>query len=113
MALRYAADAALLKRNGAEPGTAEIEIIGEDLPPGEPVRIRLTTEQPLTVKAEAVLREKLGVSRSAFDRMLSDGRLVCVSGQDLKKAKLSGKTVIELYGVPVGGDATSSQEYRN
>lgn len=103
LALRYAADTALLKQNGAEPEQPEIGIIGPettlanvDVPPGEPLRIRLIAEQPLAVRAEAILRGKLGLSRSEFERMLSIRRLVCVSGHDLKKARLSGEIIVEL-----------------
>lgn len=96
LALRYAADAALIKRNGAQPGQPDIEVVGADIAHGESVRIRLIPEQPLEIKAATVLRKKLGLSGSEFDKLLASGTLVCVSGHDLQKSKLSGEIIVEL-----------------
>jgi len=96
LAARYAADAALIKRNGAEPRRPEIEIAGPDIGAGESARIRLVAEQPLEVRVETVLRRKLGLSRSGFDRLLSGGKLVCLSGHNLKKCRLAGEITVEL-----------------
>ncbi|MCL2083760.1 MAG: DUF1062 domain-containing protein [Oscillospiraceae bacterium] len=96
IATRCASDAALIKHSGAEPGPPEIEITGEDAGRGEPVQIRIAPEQPLKIRAEHVLRKKLGLSRGGLDKALSSGRLVCVSGHDLKKCALSCEVVVEL-----------------
>lgn len=96
LAMRYATDAALLKRNGAEPGIPEIEIQGDAVDFTEPVRIELTAEWPAEYKAATAIREKLGASRSQFDRLCESGRILCTSGQNLKKCKLTGKIVIEI-----------------
>lgn len=92
----YATDAALLKSNGAEPGVPEIEIQGDTVDLTEPVSIELTAEWPAKYKAATAIREKLGVSRSQFDRLCENGKIVCTSGKNPKKCKLTGKIVIEI-----------------
>ena len=96
LALRYALDASLVKRNGAEPQPPEFQICGEDAGQTRPLRIHLRTALPLDIRAEAVLRKGLGLSRKGFDGMLSSGALVCVSGQALKKCKLSGEIIVDV-----------------
>lgn len=96
LAMRYATDAGLIKRNGAEPGIPEMEILGEQADLSEPVRIRVIAEWPSESRAAAAVRGKLGLSRSEFDKLYESGRLVCTSGQDLKKCRLSGAIVLEI-----------------
>jgi len=96
LAKRYAADTSLLKRNGAEPGQPEVEIIGEAVVASDyPLRIHLVSELSLELKASAVLRKKLDLSRKEFDRMIESGKLICTSGHDLKKCKLAGEIIVE------------------
>ena len=83
--MRYATDAALLKRNGSEPGIPQMKILGETIDFTEPICVELTAEWPSEQKASAAVREKLGISRSRFDRLCKEGRIRCVSGQNLKK----------------------------
>lgn len=96
LAMRYATDAALLKRNGAEPGIPEIEILGDTVDFTEPVCIELTAEWPSEYKTATAVRNKLGISRSRFDRLCERGRIVCTSRQNLKKCKLAGTIIIEI-----------------
>ena len=96
LAMRYATDAALLKRNGSEPGIPEIEIQGEAIDFTEPVCVELTAKWPSEQRASAAVREKLGISRSRFDRLCEEGRIRCISGQNLKKCRLSGTIVLEI-----------------
>ena len=96
LAIRYASDAALLKRNGSEPGTPEIEVLGEKIDFTEPVLIELTAEWPAEQKAAAAVREKLGISRSQFARLCDSGRIRCISGQNLKKCRLASTIVLEI-----------------
>ena len=63
LAMRYATNTALIRKNGGEPGLPDIEIAGEDIGIGEP-----------------------GAS----------GKLRCVSGQDIRKCKLTGEIIIEI-----------------
>lgn len=96
LAMRYATDMALLKRNGAEPEPPTIEILGEAIDFTEPVRIELTAEWPAEYKTAAAIREKLGISRSRFDGLCESGRILCTSGQNLKKCRLAGTIVVEI-----------------
>lgn len=96
LAMHYATDSALIKRNGAESGQPEYEILGEDIKQNESARIHLMPEQPTEIKAETILRKKLCLSRNEFDRLLLSERLVCVSGQNLKKCKLSTEVIVEF-----------------
>ena len=96
LAMRYAADAALLKRNGVEPGIPEIEILGDTVDFTEPVSIELTAEWSAGYKAATAIRDKLGISRSQFDRLCESGKILCTSGQNLKKCRLTGTIVIEI-----------------
>lgn len=96
LAMRYAADAALIKRNGAEPRQPEIDMDGEEIELSEDLRIRIIPEQPLEIKAEAVFRKKSGLSRVELDKLMSNERLVCISGHDFRKCKLSDEVVVEI-----------------
>ncbi len=96
LAMRYATDSALVRRCGAEPAVPEIEIVGEPVSLSEPARILLRAEWPSEMKASAALRQKLGLSKSAFHTLCETGGIVCVSGHNLQKCRLSGDIVIEL-----------------
>ena len=96
LAMRYASDAALLKRNGSEPGIPEIEVLGEEIDFTEPVCVELISEWPAEYKAAAAVREKLGISRSQFDRLFESGKIRCISGQNLKKCRLAGTIILEI-----------------
>jgi len=96
LALYYGSNAPLIKKNGGEPGAPSVEIEGEQVSLEEPVRIHLMAEQVIEVKALAVLRDRLGLSRSEMSRICDSGRLRCVSGQDIAKCKLAGEIVIEI-----------------
>ena len=96
LAMRYAADVALIKRNGAEPGIPPVEILGEPVDLSESARIRLTAERPSAAKAAAAIRNKLGLSRKRFEEMCDSGKLVCTSGQDLKRCTLTGTILLEI-----------------
>lgn len=95
--LQCAIDTALIRRNGAEPSLPEVECIGEDTSLDEPMELHITAEQPLEIKPAALLRNKLGLSRSAFERMLAQGQITCVSGHDLSKCSLCSNMVIQIH----------------
>jgi hypothetical protein len=96
LSMHYAADTALIKQNGGEPGLPEIEVSGESVDTAETVRIELIAEQSSGYSAASIIRSKLGLSRSEFIRFCESGRLVCVSGQNLKKCKLAGTIILEI-----------------
>lgn len=96
LAMRYATDAALLKRNGAVPGVPELTVLGPDVAGETPVCIELDAPWPAAYKAAAAIRQKLGLSRSRFDQLCESGRLACLSGQNMKKCSLAGTFLLEL-----------------
>lgn len=96
LALHYASNAPLIKKNGGDPGIPLVEIEGEQVSLKEPVRIHLIAEQVMEVEVLAILRNQLGLSRSEMEQMCDSGRLRCVSGQDIKKCRLVGEIVIEI-----------------
>lgn len=80
LAWRYAFDAALLKRNDAVIDPAvELAICGQVLEPSVLAQgaatITLTAEYPLSVRLDALLAPQLGLSRSAFERLIASGRI--------------------------------------
>ena len=95
LALQYATDMGLIKRNGAEPVQPEVEISGDEVKRTELSRIHLIPETPLDIRAEGILRKKMGLSHSGLDRLLESGSLACISGHNLKKCKLKEEIVIE------------------
>ena len=92
----HAVDAALIKRNGAEIDTAEAQIIGDDINFPEAATIRITSKYPMEIKAAALIRKKLRLSRSAFENMCELGKIVCTSGQNLKKCKMNGEIIFQI-----------------
>ena len=96
LAMQYATNTALLKRNGATPGVPELTLLGEDIDCAPPVCIELTATWPAEHRAAAAIRQKLGLSRSRFDQLCESGRLICHSGQNLKKCNLAGTFYLEL-----------------
>jgi hypothetical protein len=96
LAMRYATDMALIRKNGSEPAPPAFEILGESVEPYTPARIALIAEWPLACKAAPAIRGKLGLSKSMFDLMYAQQKIVCTSGQNLKKCGLTGTIHIEL-----------------
>lgn len=79
-AWRFAFDAALLKRNDAAIDPAvELSVGGPSLESwmlaqGE-VMVKLVADYPLSVRLDALLAPRLGLSRSAFARLVAAGRI--------------------------------------
>ena len=53
-------------------------------------------QRSLEFKTETVLRQKLKLSRSEFDKLLAGGNLLCTSSHNLKKCKVSRDVAVEL-----------------
>lgn len=81
-------DVELLKRNGAEIGEAAYRIIGEDISLGSAVQLHIKSEYSSQLKLSKLLREKLSLSRSAFDRMIETGQINGSQGIKIKKSRL-------------------------
>lgn len=100
LARRFERDLALLRANGAEPEPADFIVTGDDIPPGEECAVTLSCELPMDIRASAVLREKLGISRSRFDKMASQSLIRCSSGQDPAKCRLTGELTFYIAPLP-------------
>lgn len=96
LAARYAADTALLRRNGAEVLPPEVLVTGGEVPPEQPCEIHLTSDFPLEARIGRLLCSKLQISHSRLARLLADGRLRCLSGQDPQRDKLARPVVLRL-----------------
>jgi Uncharacterized protein conserved in bacteria len=96
LAQQYAMNAELLKQNGAEVGVPDYEIIGEAVPAGEEVRLRIGSPAALPIKAAAVLRKKLCLSQREFEQFCTEGNIREENGRELKKCRLSAETVLLL-----------------
>lgn len=85
---KYAMDIELLKRNGSEIGTADYRIIGEDIPLDSAVQLHIKSDYSSQLKLSKLLRDKLLLSRSAFDRMIEKGQITSLQGVKLRKSRL-------------------------
>lgn len=102
LAMRYAMDLALLRKNGAEIKLPAFQVIGEDISLEKAARIKIQSQYVLPLKAACVLRTKLGVSQREFDALLLNKRIVSDAGQDLKKCRLaSEETIVEVFPRPI------------
>ena len=96
LALLYATDTARLKQCGSEPCPCVVSIEGEDIELFDDTEIHLTAKLPTSVRIAAILREKLKLSRSAYERMCAGGNIVCISGHDLQKGKMNGDIIVQI-----------------
>lgn len=96
LAKRYASDIALIKHNGGEPGMPTIKVLGESVDLQVPTKLHILPEYPMEIRVSAFLRSQLELSRSEYDRLCENETIRCISGQDLKKCKLSGEIVLEI-----------------
>jgi hypothetical protein len=96
LAMLHATDAALIKRNGADCGAVRTEAIGEEFDWSEPAEICLAAKWGMEIKAATLIREKLGLSRNAFEKMCEQRKIVSLSGQNLEKCKMNGKIVLQV-----------------
>lgn len=90
LAMERAMDQDLIRQNEVQAGPIPHETRGQlpVLPLEEPVRILIKSPYDVPIKVSDILREKLGLSRSAFKRMTDDGLLHMEDGSDIRKRKL-------------------------
>ncbi|MCC0782527.1 DUF1062 domain-containing protein [Clostridioides sp. ES-S-0108-01] len=93
---QYAMNVELLHRNGAEAGIPKYKIVGQEININDLTQLRIVSKYPSQLKVSILLREKLGLSRKAFDEMLDFGAIKSISGVDLKKSKLNYEIVLEV-----------------
>ena len=91
--LHCAVNTALIRRNGAEPRMPEVELVGVD----EPLELHITAERPLEIKPAALLRKKIGLSKSTYDRMLACRQIVCISDHELTVCRPCGEMIIQMH----------------
>lgn len=87
LALECALDAGLLKGNGARRGPVDFAVEGE-LPGDEDCRVEIHAEGLSGIRLAAVLRAKLGLSRSELEQLVGAGDVACADGADALAAKL-------------------------
>lgn len=96
LAAQYAMDVDLLKRNGAAPGDVRYEIVGEDIPPGTCARIVVESPYPVRQSLAKLLRQRLSLSKRAFDAMVDAGMIAMEDGSNIAKARLHRQAIV-LY----------------
>ncbi len=94
LARRYAMDAELLNRNGAETEAPAYCVEGEAADFTAGTRLRIVCDAPCSLKAAKVVREKLSLPRSAFEDMAARGVIRMESGADIRRARLQTETFV-------------------
>lgn len=100
LARKYAMDFELIKRNGAETEEPLYSIAGEEIPLGHEVRVVIKSPFPSTLRVAKVIREKLSLSRKAFDTLIANNIIRLEKGGDIYKCKLNEDTVVVFKGHP-------------
>lgn len=93
---RYATDAALLRRNGAEVQPPPFAVEGEI--PSEEAEVTIDCSFPSLIKLEAVLRQKLSLSHRALANALANGAIVEKTGQDIRRCMVRDGSVLFIQG---------------
>jgi hypothetical protein len=99
LSLLHATDSALIKRNGAQCNGADVDIVGQSIcfdEINEAVQIHLTSKWPLENKASKLIRHKLDLSSNEYEKKCAEGKIICLSGHNLKKCKMNGMVVIQI-----------------
>lgn len=98
LANRYAADPGFLRKNGAELGLPEYEIIGESFSLEEETELEIISDWDSPIKISGLLRRKLSLSGSSYEALVQSGSITSPEGRDLMKGKL--KTGVLLHFCP-------------
>ncbi len=88
LAERYAMDIRMLQKNGAEFSLPAYSVLGDVFLLDETVEVELKSKYRFPIKVSSIIREKLHLSQKEYQRMVMDGRIQSVSGQDLTKCRL-------------------------
>ena len=96
LAMTYATDTALIKRNGAECSIAEVEVVGMEYDWKDAAEIHLISKWSLENKTASLIRQKLNLSGNTFDKMCEEGKITCLSGQNLRKCKMAGEVIFQV-----------------
>jgi len=106
LALKYAMDAGLLKKNGAVLMPSDYCIIGDEVDITKAVRLEITTKYQSGLKVAQVIREKLSLSRGDFEKLAVRGWFRMENKADITRCKLCRGAV-----VLIGGDLDSSNKH--
>lgn len=98
LARRYAMDAGLLEKNGAEVETPPYSILGDDIDLGQETRVKIVSPYPSRVRLAKIIREKLSLSKRTFEELVSAGVIRTENGADIHKCRLQGGTYILIDG---------------
>ncbi|MEM1484469.1 DUF1062 domain-containing protein [Oscillospiraceae bacterium PP1C4] len=96
LAKQHAMDMELLRRNGAEVGSPDYTIVGDEVCVDKPTELHIISKYSCRLKVSTILREKLSLSQKAFDQMLACEQIKSISELDLRKCKLSGEAVLMI-----------------
>jgi hypothetical protein len=92
----HATNSSLIKRNGAVCNVTDAQIIGQDYLWDEPTEIHLVSKYPIENKIASLIRQKLCISGNRFDQLCNDGKIVSLSGQNLKKGKMKYSVIFQI-----------------
>lgn len=94
LAKKYAMDTDLIGKNGAEASLPKYKILGDDINFDTPIELHIKSFYQSRVKVASLLREKMNLSKKAFEQMITRGIIRSVEGLDLKKCRLKGNTIL-------------------
>lgn len=97
LAERFAMDAGMLQRNGAETGLPLYTIAGADFSPDEAVTLVIQSKYNVPIKVSAILRKKLHLSHKDILCRIAHRRIRSIPEQDLRCCKLNGGIIL-LFG---------------
>lgn len=101
LAQRYAMDTELLKRSGAEIDAPSYSIIGEMIDFTKDVKLKIVSKYSEKVKVSKILREKLSLTKTGFDEMVSNGVIRLENGADIHKCKLQHDIAVLISGASI------------
>ena len=96
LAMKHAADSALIKQTGAKCNIADVCVVGQDYFWDEPVKIRLTSKWSPENKISSIIRQKLNISGNSFSKLLVECKITCLSGHNLKKSKMNDAIILQI-----------------
>lgn len=98
LAAQYAMDISILKKNGATIEMPPYSVLGENIDLMQEARVKIVSKYPLSIRVSKILREKMSLSKSAFDSMAANGIIRAENGTDIHRLRLQRDTVIIVGG---------------
>lgn len=94
LAEKYAMNTELIGRNGVEVGMPDYKIVGQNIDFKEKVELHINTIYENKIKIGTIIRQKLEISQSVFEKLISNGSIKGLKEEDLKKSKLEKETIL-------------------